>query len=170
VLDRLPYAFYRLPHWAKGRYSRYYATGVSDSLRERIIGKIRLHERRSVLAIDAKADAAVATMSDGSTLRADHVLLATGYRVDLDSLTMLEPSLRRAIHTDGGAPLLTPSFESSVLGLYFSGVTALKAFGPMYRAVAGCGPAARRVAWAIARRHDARSRAVVSLSWSISAS
>ncbi len=170
LLDRLPYAFYHMPQWAKDRYSRYYSSGVSDSLRERILGKVTLHERQSILAIDVKGDAAVATIADGRTLRVDHVLLATGFRVDLDRLTILEPSLRRSIRTLDGAPLLTPWFESTVRGLYFSGLTTVRAFGPMYRFVAGCGPAARRVAWAIARRRVVRSRSMVSLSWSASAS
>ena len=168
-LDRLPYAFHHMPPWAKRRYNRSYSSGVSDSLRERIIGKVALHERQTILAIDAKVDAAIATISDGSTLRADHVMLATGFRVDLDRLAILEPSLRRAIRTDEGAPLLTPWFESSVRGLFFSGLTTVRTFGPMYRFVAGCGPAARRVAWAIARRRVVRSRSVMSLSWSASA-
>jgi cation diffusion facilitator CzcD-associated flavoprotein CzcO len=170
LLDRLPYAFYHLPKWAKDRYSGYYATGVSDSLRERTLGKVALRERQSILAIDAKGDAVVATMSGGSTLRADHILLATGYRVNLDALAILAPSLRRAIRTDDGAPLLSPWFESSVPGLFFSGLAALRTFGPMYRFVAGCGPAARRVASAIARRSVVRSRSVVGVSWSAYAS
>jgi hypothetical protein len=66
--------------------------------------------------------------------------------------------------------VLTSWFESTVPGLYFSGLTSLRAFGPMYRLVAGCGPAARRVSQAIARRQVTRSRSVVSLSWSTSAS
>jgi hypothetical protein len=65
---------------------------------------------------------------------------------------------------------LTPWFESTVPGFYFSGLTSLHAFGPIYRFVAGCGPAARRVARAIAQRRVRRSRSVAWLSWSTSAS
>jgi lysine/ornithine N-monooxygenase len=169
-LDRLPYAFYHLPQRAKDRYNLNYSSGASHWLRDRIIGKVSLHEAQTILAIDAKGDAAVATTSDAKTLRADHVMLATGYGVDLDKLTMIGPSLRRSIRTVDGTPLLSPWFESTVPGLYFSGLTSLGAFGPIYRFVAGCGPAARRVSRAIARRLLARSRSAVSLSWSTSAS
>jgi cation diffusion facilitator CzcD-associated flavoprotein CzcO len=168
-LDRLPSAFYHLPQWAKDRYTLH-ASGVSDWLRHRIIGKVSLHEAQTILAIDAKGDAAVATTWDGNTLWADHVILATGYDVDLDKLTIISSSLRRSIRTMHGTPLLTPWFESTVPGFYFSGLTSLRAFGPIYRFVAGCGPAARRAARAIARRREARSRSLVSLSWSRSAS
>src|SRR5262249_59654682 len=156
-LDRLPYAFHRLPRRVKDRYNRSYRSGVSESLRERIIGKVSLHERRSILAIAAKVGGAVATLSDGSTLKADHVIVATGFRVDLDRLSILEPSLRRAIRTDAGSPLLTPWFESSVRGLYFCGLTSARTVGPMYRFVAGGGPAARPRASAIARRRCVRA-------------
>jgi hypothetical protein len=169
-LDRVPYAFYQMPQWAKDRYNRRCSSGASDWLRRRIIGKVTLHEGQTILAIDAKGDAAVATVSDGSTLWADHVLLATGYGDDLDKLTMIGPALRRSIQTRDGTPLLTPWFESTVSGFYFSGFTSRRAFGPIYRFVAGCGPAARRLARAIARRRVARSRSVVWLSWSTSAS
>ena len=169
-LDRLPYAFYHMPQWTKDRYNLYYSSDASDWLRERIIGKVTLHEAQSILAIDAKGDMAVATISYGKTVRADHVMLATGYGVDVDKLTMLGPSLRRSIQTRNGTPLLTPWFESTVPGLYFSGLTSLRAFGPIYRFVAGCRPAARRVARAIAWRQTGRSPWMVSLSWSTSAS
>jgi cation diffusion facilitator CzcD-associated flavoprotein CzcO len=169
-LDRLPYAFYHMPQWAKDRYNRRYSSGASDWLRARIIGKVSLHERQTILAIDAKGDAAVATIADGKTLWADHVMLATGYSVDLDTLTMIRPSLRRSIQTRDGTPHLTPWFESTAPNLYFSGLASLRAFGPICRFVAGCGPAARRVARAIVRRRVVRSRSVVSLSWSTSAS
>jgi hypothetical protein len=168
-LDRMPSAFYHLPQWAKDRYNLS-ASGAAASLRHRIAGKVSLHEAQTILAIDAKGDAVVATTLDGKTLRADHVMLATGYGVDLDKLTMIGTSLRRSVQTMDGAPLLTPWFESTVPGFYFSGLTSQRAFGPIYRTVAGCGPAARRAARAIAQRRQAQSRSVVSLSWSRSAS
>jgi hypothetical protein len=43
-----------------------------------------------------------------------------------------------------------------VPGLYFVGISSLRAFGPLYRFVAGCGAAARRVAGAIAHRGPGR--------------
>jgi len=56
------------------------------------------------------------------------------------------------IRTDMAIPILSHWFESSVPGLYFVGLTSLRAFGPLYRFVAGCGAAARRVASSIARQ------------------
>ncbi|WP_128379382.1 NAD(P)-binding domain-containing protein [Streptomyces cavernae] len=90
--------------------------------------------------------------SDGRSevLSADHLLLATGYRVDVHRLELLSPELRREIRTSGGAPRLSAGFESSVPGLYFTGLAAAPTFGPVMRFVAGTAFAARRVAASVA--------------------
>src|ERR1051326_765161 len=104
---------------------------------------------RTVAKVDVANGRVAATLSDGARLSADHVLLATGYRVNINRLPMLHASLRAELMTDGANPILNHWFESSIPGLYFVGVTSLRAFGPLYRFVAGCGAAARRVASAI---------------------
>ena len=67
-------------------------------------------------------------------------------------------SLRAEIKTDRAIPNLSHWFESSVPGLYFVGLTSLRAFGPLYRFVAGCGAAALRVADSVARKRRRCSR------------
>ena len=78
---------------------------------------------------------------------------AAGYRA-----AVTNRSLRAEIKTDRAIPSLSHWFESSVPGLYFVGLTSLRAFGPLYRFVAGCGAAARRVADAVARQRSRRPR------------
>src|SRR5258708_7870440 len=146
ILERLPYLFYRFPQDSKDRYNGNYVSGATDWLRERVIGKATLHEGHTVVEAAEVDGRVAATISDGTTVRADHAILATGYRVDINKLTMLHPSLLRDVKTDRAIPILSPSFESSVAGLYFVGLTSLRAFGPLYRFVAGCKAAGRRVA------------------------
>ncbi|MEU9169718.1 NAD(P)-binding domain-containing protein [Streptomyces sp. NPDC048420] len=90
--------------------------------------------------------------ADGRTevLSVDHLLLATGYRVDVDRLGLLAPELRRQVRTFRGAPRLSSGFESSVPGLFFTGLAAAPTFGPVLRFVAGTGFAARKVAGSVA--------------------
>jgi len=76
--------------------------------------------------------------------------------VDLGRLTMLHPALRAEIRADQASPLLNPWFESSVPGLYFVGLTSLRAFGPLFRFVAGCDATAWRVARSIVRTRARR--------------
>jgi thioredoxin reductase len=152
ALDHFPYSFYRLPQPRKDSYNSNYSSGASDWLRDRVLGSVTLHESRTVTRVEAVGGKAHAHLSDGKDVTADHVLLATGYKVDVSKLPMIHPSLSADIRTDMGTPLLNHWFESTVPGLYFVGLTSLRAFGPLYRFVAGCTAASRRVARGIARR------------------
>ena len=90
-----------------------------------------LHEGQAAVRMEpaqAKVDVRIAK---GDSLKADHVILATGYAVDIDRLTMIDPSLRADIEIDGTVPTLNAWFESTVPGLYFVGLTSLRAFGPL---------------------------------------
>ena len=81
------------------------------------------------------------------TLEADHVIAGTGYKVDLDRLSFLAPSLRSAIQTEeGGYPRLSRNFEASTPGLYFVGLSSAGSFGPMVRFAYGAGYTARNLA------------------------
>ncbi len=75
----------------------------------------------------------------------DHVIAATGYRVDLQRLRFMDAHLRDRIRTAGRVPVLSGSFESSVPGLYFAGLAAAGSFGPLLRFVHGTEFAARRI-------------------------
>lgn len=84
----------------------------------------------------------------------DHVLAATGYRLDVDALPFLTPPVRQAVARVPGvqAPRLSGAFESSVPGLYFTGSLAAPTFGPMLRFVAGTEFAARRITERLVRQ------------------
>ncbi|WP_406087756.1 NAD(P)-binding domain-containing protein [Kitasatospora purpeofusca] len=87
----------------------------------------------------------------GTELEVDHVLAATGYRVDVGRLDYLSPGLRGTIERrNGGAPRLSAGFECSVPGLYFTGLSAADTFGPVMRFVCGTGFAARRISRSVA--------------------
>ncbi len=154
ILDHMPFLFYRAPQDKKDKYNSWYKAGATHWLRSRVVGKATLHEGQTVAKIEPVNGQVDVTVSDGATVRADHVILGTGYRVNIDRLGMLHPSLRAEIEAEGGVPVLSHWFEASVPGLYFVGITSLRAFGPLNRFVAGCGAAARRVASAVARSRN----------------
>jgi hypothetical protein len=80
-----------------------------------------------------------------STVQADHVVAATGYKVDIRRIPVLTPRLRRAIVHYRYNPLLSTNFESSVPGLYFVGPAAANAFGPLMRFMVGAEWVAPRI-------------------------
>jgi thioredoxin reductase len=79
------------------------------------------------------------------TLVADHVIAATGYRVNLERLDFLSPETRGRIRTIEQAPSLSAHFESSLEGLYFVGPSSAPSFGPLPRFAYGARFSARRV-------------------------
>ena len=86
--------------------------------------------------------------TDGGDLNVtgDHVVAATGYRVDIDRLSFLSDDIRGRLRRSGGAPALSWNFESSIPNLYFIGTSAANCFGPMLRFVYGTDYTAKRLA------------------------
>ena len=80
---------------------------------------------------------------DASERFADHVLLGTGYRVDVSKYEFLAPELAESIHRVNGYPLLNRGLETSVSGLHILGAPASWSFGPLMRFVSGAGYASR---------------------------
>ncbi len=116
-------------------------------LRPRLQDIRRLEETR-ILEARRDGDHVVLTLDRGAR-RVDHVLLATGYRVSVDGMQILDAQLRSRIARRSGSPVLSAGFESSVAGLHFIGAAAVSSFGPLLRFIAGAGFAARRIARAV---------------------
>jgi hypothetical protein len=85
-------------------------------------------------------------LSDSSERRAEHLIAATGYRVDVSKYAFLSPELGAAIRRVDGFPWLTTAYESSVRRLYFVGAAAARMMGPGMRFVSHSGAAAAAVA------------------------
>lgn len=86
------------------------------------------------------------------TLEADHLIAATGYRVDLRRLPFLDSGVLPQIRSVENTPVLSSNFESSLQGLYFVGTSAANTFGPVLRFAVGAKFTAQRLS-----RHLARS-------------
>ncbi|WP_165492725.1 NAD(P)-binding domain-containing protein [Lichenihabitans psoromatis] len=95
----------------------------------------------------------VTVRSDGvdRSIEADHIVAATGYRIDLARLDFLDHDIVAAVACTNGYPTLSNRFETSLRGLYFVGTPSAVSFGPIMRFVCGTGFCSRRVTGAIAR-------------------
>ncbi|MFI2078067.1 FAD-dependent oxidoreductase [Streptomyces triculaminicus] len=157
-LCRAPGAVRRLPAPARLWVFRR-ALGPSGGwwLRERDEGIVPVHTRRYIENAQLHGEEVqlrLGGQGDGpAKMTADHVLAATGYRIDLDALPFLDPRLRQAVARIPGshAPRLSGAFEPSVDGLYFTGSLAAPTFGPLLRFVAGTSFAARHITVRLAR-------------------
>src|SRR5271170_441609 len=90
---------------------------------------------------------------DGSerAILTEHVIAATGYKVDLDRLQFVSSEIRSQLKAVNGAPVLSSTFESSIPGLYFAGIAAANSFGPVMRFAFGAGFAARTITRAMSK-------------------
>lgn len=125
-------------------------------LRDRVVGQFQVRTGQRVQEARRDGKQVVLTLQSAtgeqSDVRVDHVLAATGYRVNLDGLDFLSPGLRTQLRRVAGWPRLSASFESTVPGVFFVGPAAAATFGPLMRFVCGTGFAARQVSATIADR------------------
>jgi hypothetical protein len=76
-------------------------------------------------------------LSNGSERTVDHVIVATGYTVDIARYSFLSPAIKQSLKTVSGYPVLQRGLESSVPGLHFVGKPAAWSFGPLLNFVSG---------------------------------
>jgi thioredoxin reductase len=149
-----PWLFHKLPE--KLRLSVVQRTlGPAGGwfMRERVIGKVPflLGFRPETAEIRNGQVHLRLRGADGSTseLVTDHVIAATGFRVDIGRLNFLSPEMRSKIRTVENTPALSSSMESSIPGLYFVGPASANSFGPVMRFAFGASFAAPHLAEAL---------------------
>lgn len=127
-----------------------YGPGGAWWLRDRVDGRIEIRLETRITAAsqhDNKVQLELTSPSGRVQLQADHVITATGFKVDIDRLDYLDPTLKRDIVREaGGIPALSSTFETSVPGLYFAGLASAPVFGPIMRFMYGSKHAASLVA------------------------
>jgi hypothetical protein len=151
-----PAAFHYLPEQVRLDVVRS-ALGPSGGwfIRDKVIGKLPLHlgcTPQGGEVKDGRVHLSVQA-ADGSRreIVTEHVIAATGYKVNLERLKFLNPEIRSQLKTVSGSPVLSSTFESSMPGLYFAGVAAANSFGPVMRFAFGAGFAARTLTRALAK-------------------
>ncbi len=145
----LPQAFHAMPEPRRIAITRQHlGPAPCWFVRDAVERHVAIHTGAQVTGLAVQDGRALLSLGGGAeALAADHVMAATGYKIDLTRLAFMDAPLRGDIRTDAaGAPRLSPWFESSVPGLYFVGATAANAFGPMLRFACGAEFAASRLA------------------------
>ncbi len=92
---------------------------------------------RSIVSAAPVGERVKVKLDDGNERTIDHVLLGTGYRVDVSKYDFLAPELAQSIRCFRGYPHLKEGFESSVPRLHFIGAPAVWSFGPLMQFVVG---------------------------------
>lgn len=93
------------------------------------------------------------TLSDGTRLEVDRVVLATGYKVDVARIPFLTAgNVFAELGTNDGYPILSDQMESTVPGLYFTSSCAMADFGPFFGFTVAARTAAHLVGAAVSQR------------------
>ncbi|WP_055493110.1 FAD-dependent oxidoreductase [Streptomyces sp. TP-A0356] len=126
-------------------------------LRDRFEGRVEVREVAAIAGSSARDGNPVLTVRThaGRTeeLTADHVIAATGYRVNIAAMDFLGHELRAELAVSRGTPRLGAGYVSSVPGLYFTGLPAAASYGPVMRFVCGTEFASPRLAKHLAAAH-----------------
>lgn len=101
------------------------------------LSPVKITTGRKVVTATETGEGVRLTLDDGSERRVDHVLLGTGYSVDIAKHKFLGSDLVQTIKKFDGYPRLGPGFHSSVPGLHFLGAPAARSFGPLLYFVTG---------------------------------
>ncbi|WP_190220657.1 FAD-dependent oxidoreductase [Streptomyces griseosporeus] len=126
-------------------------------LRARFEGNVQVSEVERIVRAETAGDRTALTVrthaGGGRELTADHVIAATGYRVDIAAMDFLGHELRTELAVSRGTPRLGAGYVSSVPGLYFTGLPAAASYGPVMRFVCGTEFASPRLAGHLAAAH-----------------
>jgi len=151
-----PGAFHRLPEGLRLEIVRR-TLGPSGGwfIRDKVMDHVPLvlgHAPQQAEVRDGKVHLRVRSQDGGErTVHADHIISATGYKVNLERLTFLSPEIRSKVRAINRTPVLSSTCESSVPGLYFVGIAAANSFGPVMRFAFGADFAARTVTRALSK-------------------
>ena len=148
-----PAWFGRVPRRVQDRmHTRSIRPAGAGWLRPRVEGVVPITTGATVTRATARDGRIEVEVDDGRRRVVDHVLLGTGFRVDITRYPFLAPALLRHVRRVGGYPVLGAGLESSVPGLHFLGAPAAWSYGPLMRFVAGTPFAAGHLARTMASR------------------
>ncbi|HVD60068.1 MAG TPA: NAD(P)-binding domain-containing protein [Gemmatimonadaceae bacterium] len=115
--------------WAEGRLK------LEPWLAPRITNdKTTLHPESEIVACEEKPNGRMEiTLNDGTKFIADHVILATGYKVDVSRIPFLaNGNILEQLTTRNNFPALDDYLESNIPGLFFTSMCATQDFGSFF--------------------------------------
>jgi cation diffusion facilitator CzcD-associated flavoprotein CzcO len=159
LCSEFPLLFHKMPRRLRFRAAeRHLGPAPGWFAYDKVVGRIPLHLKSAIQKVHIENGQVHILLSkaDGSesTLIVDHVIAGTGFRVALSRLKPLGEALRREIRAVEDTPVLSPTFECSIPGLYFVGLASANSFGPLTRFACGAQFTARHLTQhLIARSH-----------------
>jgi thioredoxin reductase len=136
IIER-PNLFRQLPRWIQTWWGK---RAIRPSALPRLRSSVRgvpIHTGRFSCQVRVQGERLRVRLNDGTERAVDHVVLGTGYRVNVARYPFLSAELLNRLDLVDGCPRLDAGFETSLRGLHFLGAPAAWSFGPLMRFVAG---------------------------------
>jgi len=112
--------------WAEGRLK------IEPWLEPRLKDeRVKILPETEVVSCVEKGEELVVEIGSIGPISVDKIVLATGYKVDVSRVPVLNNLLGR-IETRNGFPVLDDHFETSVPGLFITSMPATQDFGPFF--------------------------------------
>jgi thioredoxin reductase len=106
-------------------------------MKEKVIGRVPITLGCRPESAEVKNNKVELTLksTDGSARKvvADHVIAATGYKIDMRRCEFLDAGILAGLAMIENTPILSATMESSVPGLYLTGAATANSFGPVMR-------------------------------------
>lgn len=149
LYTKAPELFHLLPLQLRQRIvSRHLGPSGGWFIKDQVIGNVPMYVGYEIRTVTPRQDgASLRLQGPGPALDIDanHIIAATGYQPSVARLSVLSEPLRSELALEGQSPVLSPSFESSLPGLYFIGVASALSFGPLMRFARGAEYTATRL-------------------------
>jgi hypothetical protein len=157
-----PWLFYRLPQRLRHRVvRRSHGPAGAWFVKDKIFNGPNLLLGHTVEGTTVEGDRVKIRLRHSKNsereLVTEHVIAATGYKVNIQKLSFLSSAIRSELETVENTPLLATSLQSSLPGLYFAGTVSSNNFGRVRRFAFGARYTARRLPRALARSVPAKS-------------
>ncbi|WP_336775215.1 NAD(P)-binding domain-containing protein [Paenibacillus sp. MMO-58] len=95
--------------------------------------------------------------TNGDETFADHIIVASGFKIDLDKLPFVEDHLKSQILREeecAAFPKLNQNFESNLRGLFFAGPLSAHSHGPTFRFILGLDKASKTIIRSITKQEE----------------
>jgi hypothetical protein len=157
IFAEAPWLFYCLPQWRRHKSVRRSSLPAGGwFLREKLESGPPLllgYTLKRAKIRNGRVQLELTTLENVKReVEVEHVIAATGYKVDIRRLTFLGSEIQSKLKTVENTPVLSSSLQSSIPGLYFVGPTTVNSFGPIMRFTYGAGFAAHRLAHVLTNR------------------
>ena len=114
---------------------------------------VKVWPKTQVVSCDERPDVGLEVNLDvGETLTLDHIILATGYKVNMVKVPFLaNGNILSRLGIKDGYPILDEHFQSNIPGLFITSIPATQDFGPFFAFTVGAGASARIIGTTITK-------------------